>query len=234
MRLVLISDTHNQQQSLILPAGDVLVHAGDFTMRGTPAEVAAFGVWLGLQPHAHKIVVAGNHDFLFEREPGLARSLLPGDVHYLRDSEVTLGGLRFWGSPWQPWFLDWAFNLQRGAEIAAKWALIPGGIDVLITHGPPKGIADRTVNGEDVGCADLLTAMARVRPRLSVFGHIHEGYGVHGDKVNAAICDERYRLVHPPIVVDLSSGGGPPVVVAPPAAGLATGSGGGAGFSSAP
>lgn len=233
MRLVLISDTHNQQQSLILPAGDVLVHAGDFTMRGTPAEVAAFGVWLGLQPHPHKIVVAGNHDFLFEREPELARSLLPAGVHYLCDSDVTLGGLRFWGSPWQPWFLDWAFNLQRGAEIAAKWALIPGGIDVLITHGPPKGIADRTVNGEDVGCADLLAAMARVGPRLSVFGHIHEGYGVYGDKVNAAICDERYRLVHPPIVVDLSPGGRSPVVV-PPAAGLAPASRGGAGFSSAP
>ena len=213
MRLVLISDTHNHQESLVLPGGDALVHAGDFTMRGTAAEVAAFGAWLGAQPYPHKVVVAGNHDFLFEREPSLARSLLPADIEYLRDSEVTLGGLRFWGAPWQPWFLDWAFNLRRGDEIAAKWALIPTGVDVLITHGPPMGIADRTVYGEDVGCADLGAAMARVKPRLCVFGHIHEGYGVYGDKVNAAICDEKYRPAHPPIVVDLAQGGGPPQFV---------------------
>jgi Icc-related predicted phosphoesterase len=213
MRLVLLSDTHNQQALLNLPAGDALVHAGDFTMGGTEAEIAAFGGWLAAQPHPHKIVVAGNHDFLFEREPERARSLLPADVHYLRDSEVTVGGLRFWGAPWQPWFLDWAFNLRRGEEIAAKWALIPEGVDVLITHGPPRGIADRTVNGEEVGCADLGTAMARVKPRLAVFGHIHEGYGIHGDRINAAICDEKYRPVHPPVVVDLAPGGGPPVMV---------------------
>ncbi|MBX7185187.1 MAG: metallophosphatase domain-containing protein [Vicinamibacteria bacterium] len=213
MRLVLISDTHNQQSSLVLPAGDALVHAGDFTMRGAEVEVAAFGAWLEAQPFRHKIVVAGNHDFLFEREPRFARSLLPGAAHYLFDSEVTLEGLRFWGAPWQPWFLDWAFNLQRGEEIAAKWALIPEGVDVLITHGPPMGTADRTARGENVGCADLGEAMARVKPRLSVFGHIHEGYGVHGDKVNAAICDEKYRPVNRPIVVDLARGGGAPVFV---------------------
>ena len=213
MRLVLISDTHNQQDALALPAGDVLIHAGDFTIRGTKPEVARFGEWLMRQPHPHKIVVAGNHDFLFEREPQIARSLLPLDAHYLRDSEITLGGLRFWGSPWQPWFFDWAFNLRRGPALAAKWALIPDGIDVLITHSPPLGTADRNANGEDVGCADLAEAMRRLKPRLSVFGHIHEGYGVHGNKVNAAMCDEHDRMVHRPIVVDLTPGDGVPVFV---------------------
>ncbi len=213
MRLVLISDTHNQHPRLVLPPGDLLVHAGDFTMRGTEPEVTAFGSWLEAQPFEHKIVVAGNHDFLFERDPLRARALLPPDAHYLLDSEVTLGGLRFWGAPWQPWFMDWAFNLKRGPELAAKWALIPEGVDVLITHGPPQGTADRTTSGEDVGCADLARAMARVKPRLSVFGHIHEGYGVYGDLVNAATCDRRYRLVNPPIVIDLEPGRGEPVVV---------------------
>jgi len=222
MRLVLISDTHNQHRSLTLPAGDVLVHAGDFTMRGTVAEVAAFGAWMGDQPFAHKVVVAGNHDFLFEQEPERARRLLPDDVHYLLDSEVTIGGLRFYGAPWQPWFLDWAFNLRRGQALAAKWALIPEGIDVLITHGPPLGTADRTVSGEDAGCADLARALVRVKPRLAVFGHIHEGYGIHGNLVNAAICDEKYRLVHSPIVVDVPAAGAAieflsPPVQAPPA-----------------
>lgn len=213
MRLVLVSDTHNQHGALRLPEGDVLVHAGDFTMRGTEPEVRAFGTWLADQPHRHKVLIAGNHDFLFERDPHLARALLPPQAHYLLDSEVSIGGLRFWGSPWQPWFLDWAFNLRRGPDLAAKWALIPQGVDVLITHGPPMGIADRTVNGENVGCADLAEAMKRAKPRLSVFGHIHEGYGVHGDKVNVAICDEKYRLVNNPVVIDLIPGGGAPLFV---------------------
>ncbi|MEO8361718.1 MAG: metallophosphatase domain-containing protein [Vicinamibacteria bacterium] len=213
MRLVLISDTHNRQAQLSLPDGDALVHAGDFTMSGTEKEIRDFGDWLQARPHAHKIVIAGNHDRLFETDPARARSLISPHIHYLLDSEVTLDGVRIWGSPWQPWFMDWAFNLARGEAIAAKWALIPDGIDVLITHGPPLGVGDRTAHGENVGCADLLAAMERVKPRLSAFGHIHEGYGVYGDKLNVSICDARYRVFNKPTVVDIEAGTKPPVIV---------------------
>lgn len=120
-RLVLISDTHGMHASIDVPEGDVLVHAGDFSARGREREVADFGAWLAAQPHAHKIVVAGNHDFLFEREPERARELL-GDVHYLLDSGVEAAGLSFWGSPWQPWFHEWAFNLRRGPALEEVWA----------------------------------------------------------------------------------------------------------------
>ena len=218
MRLVLISDTHNQQDKLRLPAGDVLVHAGDFTMKGTESEVRAFGEWLEPLPFEHLVIVAGNHDFLFEREPNEATSLLPSRARYLFESEAAIGGLRFWGAPWQPWFLDWAFNLPRGPELAAKWALIPAGIDVLITHGPPHGIGDRTWKGENVGCEELLKAIRRAKPRLSVFGHIHEGYGLHeGDKANPSICDERYRVVNDPIVIEMEPGVAPPRFIPRPA-----------------
>lgn len=172
-------------------------------MGGTEEEISQFGEWLGTLAHPHKIVVAGNHDFLFEYDPRTARRLLPDDVTYLCDSAASIDGLRFWGSPWQPWYFDWAFNLQRGPEIRAKWDLIPDDIDILVTHGPPAGIGDVTHSGESVGCVDLLAAIERVRPQLAVCGHIHESYGVHGSLVNAAICDVHYRPVNRPIVVDL-------------------------------
>lgn len=206
MRIVCLSDTHDFHDRLVVPDGDVLLHAGDTTMGGKPAQVEAFARWFAARPHRHKIVVAGNHDWMFERTPAQARSLLR-DVVYLQDDEITVDGLRIWGSPWQPWFHDWAFNLERGPQIAAKWELIPAGIDVLITHGPPAGILDRTSRGEAVGCADLRRELQRIRPRLHVFGHIHEAYGtveIDGTRyVNASICTERYHPVQLPIVVDL-------------------------------
>jgi predicted phosphohydrolase len=206
MRIVCLSDTHGLHRRLDVPDGDILLHAGDFSMGGRAHEIERFDRWLGTLPHAHKVVVAGNHDFLFEREPERARALLTNAL-YLQDGELTLAGLRIWGSPWQPWFHDWAFNLARGPALAAKWALIPDGTDVLVTHGPPAAVLDRTVHGEDVGCRDLALALERVRPRLHLFGHIHESYGrVERDGtiyVNASNCDVRYRKLQPVVVVDL-------------------------------
>ncbi|MCU0865399.1 MAG: metallophosphatase domain-containing protein [Planctomycetes bacterium] len=206
MRIVCLSDTHDLHDQLQVPDGDLLLHAGDATMRGSEAQIRAFDRWLAGLPHRHKVVIAGNHDWAFERTPAAARSWLRAAT-YLEDSEVTIDGLRIWGSPWQPWFYDWAFNLERGPAIAAKWDLIPAGIDVLITHGPPAGILDRTDQGDAVGCTDLLAAVRRVRPRLHVFGHIHEAYGTFEQDgvrfVNASNCSVRYRPVQPPIIVDL-------------------------------
>ena len=205
VHLVCLSDTHNLHERVPVPDGDVLLHAGDFTARGTVREVEAFGRFLAGLPHPTKIVVAGNHDFLFQRDRERARALL-GDALYLEDACVEVAGLRILGSPWQPWFHDWAFNLPRGAALAAKWALVPDALDVLITHGPPHHVLDRTLDGLEVGCEELTLALERIRPRLHVFGHIHEAYGrvqANGTlSVNACICDLRYRAVQPPIVVD--------------------------------
>jgi predicted phosphohydrolase len=221
MRFVCVSDTHLTTDGVELPPGDVLLHAGDLTRRGRPAEIEAAGSWLASLPYAHKVVIAGNHDFELEKGPQRARELLPG-VTYLQDDEVTIGGLRIWGSPWQPWFMDWAFNLRRGPAIRAKWKLVPAGVDVLITHGPPAGILDRTERGEPVGCADLLAELERIAPRVHVFGHIHEAAGeleANGIRfVNAAICDVRYRPVQPARVFDLE-----PRPAASPAGGSAAG-----------
>jgi len=219
VRLVLVSDTHNRHGALELPDGDVLVHAGDATLRGTAEELAAFAAWFRAQPHRHKLFVAGNHDRLLEDAPASARALLGDGILYLQDAGVVIEGMRFWGSPWQPWFLSYAFNLPRGKALRERWALIPEGTDVLVTHGPPRrrldrveGALGRTLGvllgqGPHAGCDDLREAVARRRPSLHVFGHIHEGYGQeqdHGTRfVNASSVDARYQPVNAPVVVDL-------------------------------
>ncbi len=209
MRIVCISDTHGMHDQVAVPDGDVLIHAGDLSSRGAEREIAAFGRWFAAQPHAYKIVIAGNHDFLFESDGERARALVeaPG-VTYLQDSGVEIEGVRFWGSPWQPWFYDWAFNLQRGPELERVWAGIPASAQVLITHGPPLGILDEVArNGESVGCEALLDRLGALDVGLHVFGHIHEAYGVHESadgriSVNASIATLRYEPTQAPVIVD--------------------------------
>lgn len=205
MKLVIISDTHGLHESLEIPDGDVLIHAGDLTRHGSLENVQEFNEFLGTLPHPHKIVIAGNHDLCFERYREACEELLTNCI-YLQDQEVILDGVKFYGSPWQPWFYDWAFNLERGPEIRAKWELIPEDTDMLITHGPPYGIGDLTTRGEKTGCQDLLEVVEKIKPTAHIFGHIHEGYGITSNKtttfINASVCDQLYRLANQPIIFD--------------------------------
>ena len=213
-RIVCVSDTHNCNEKIIVPDGDILIHAGDATSAGSVDEITVFNRWFASLPHKHKIFVPGNHDWLFERNEPAAASLLDESITYLRDSSAEISGLTIFGSPWQPKFYDWAFNLSRGAELAEKWARIPDEVEILITHGPPQGILDLvpTRFGEShEGCEELRERVERIsffgRLDLHVFGHIHCGYGTHeefGVKfVNASTCDEQYCPIQPPIVIDL-------------------------------
>lgn len=178
MRIVAVADTHTFQGELAaVPEGDVFVHAGDLCRAGRLGELAPVAEWLRSLPHRHKVVVAGNHDWCFAREPEAARKVLGGEIIYLQDSGVVLDGVRFWGSPWQPAYNDWAFNLPRGPVLAAKWALIPDWTDVLVTHGPPHGVGDWSGDPARRGCRDLLAAVRRVRPLLHLFGHAHQDGG---------------------------------------------------------
>ena len=126
MKLVLISDTHNQLSKIKLPKGDLLIHAGDWTMRGDIAEVAQFNYDLQMileyQFPLGAVIVAGNHDYLPEKTPAMCKTILRSG-RYLEDSGVEINGLKFWGSPATPWFLDWAFNFERGEEIKKSGTL---------------------------------------------------------------------------------------------------------------
>ena len=195
MKIVCISDTHNLHRAMPIPDGDILIHAGDITVAGDAREVTDFTTWLGTFLHKHKVVVAGNHDFCFEKSPQKTQALLT-NAHYLQDSGVEIEGLFIWGSPISPKYHDWAFNRERGSDIRRHWKIIPPHTDVLITHCPPFGILDTSSQGTHEGCRDLLDILQhRVRPRLHVFGHIHEAHGHttigHTQYVNASIVGQK-------------------------------------------
>lgn len=176
MRIICISDTHNLHNQLEIPEGDILIHAGDISAIGEKDDIISFNDWLGQLPHQYKIVIAGNHDFYFENEPIKAKEMLTNAI-YLNDSGVEIEGLKIWGSPISPEFHDWAFNRKRGQEIRKHWEKIPENTDILITHCPPFGILDSTNDGRNEGCKDLSEIVAKIKPRLHIFGHIHEAYG---------------------------------------------------------
>lgn len=210
MRLICISDTHSLHRSIPrVPHGDVLIHSGDSLGQGTLGNVSEFNEWLGTLPHKYKLVIAGNHDWAFQETPELAKAALSNAI-YLEDSGIELEGLRFWGAPWTPTFMDWAFMLDRGEPLYQKWKLIPDNTDVLITHGPPHGIGDLVDLGfktQNVGCIHLSDRISQLSLKAHIFGHIHEGYGEYQRGItrliNASSCNERYQPNNPPIVLDL-------------------------------
>jgi len=201
-----MSDTHNLHYKIKVPNGDFLIFAGDMSMMGREQEIQRFNSFLGRLPHKYKIIIAGNHDFLFETNPERARSLITNAI-YLEDESIEIEGIKFYGSPWSPWFYDWAFNLPRGEPLKKKWNKIPLDTDILITHSPPYSILDKALRGGYEGCADLLYRVRVVEPLYHIFGHIHEAYGIKSEGntvfINASNLDFNYAPVNKPIVFEL-------------------------------
>lgn len=208
LRCVFISDTHSLARDLEVPDGDVLIHSGDLSGNGKLSEFLEQVKWLASFPHKHKILVAGNHDVVIERWPFVARPELEANgITYLENSEVVIEGIKFYGSPIQPFFNNWAFNVKEESRRALVWAQIPDDTDVLVTHCPPHGILDFCEDGH-TGCEALWwEVMERVKPQIHAFGHIHEGHGKvdfgHTLFLNASICDGGYNPINRPWVVDV-------------------------------
>lgn len=211
MICTLISDTHNQLHKLKLPGGDILFHAGDLCGKGSENEMDVELQKLAdlKKLYTHIVFCAGNHDWYAQLHPEEMRAKATElGLIYLQDKEVTINGVRVYGSPWQPEFCNWAFNLPRGAALKEKWDMIPNGIDVLLTHSPPFGICDKldewgSAPGTHVGCEELLVAVKRIRPQFHLFGHIHCEYGTTREEgiifMNGSTCTERYKPKNPPI-----------------------------------
>ena len=196
MRIVVISDTHMLHDRLVVPDGDLLIHCGDFSNEPIVSEYEEFFSWLAAQPHKHKVLVAGNHDELLQQFPGMVRRRIPHGITYLEDSATQVGRLKIFGSPWTPGvsYMAFTYGHKNDGPHVPEWSMIPGFTDVVVTHGPPRGILDRNYAGQHIGDQGLLARVAAIRPLLHLFGHVHDDNGElvqDGTRfVNAAIGDD--------------------------------------------
>lgn len=209
MKVVAISDQHGYLPKI--PKCDLLIIAGDLCPTSDHSTFFqaywldnAFRMWLNEVPAEKKIFIAGNHDFVYQDRPQIVPKDLPGV--YLQDSAHTYNDLKIWGTPWQPYFFGWAFNLYE-KDLEEKWKLIPDDTDIIVVHGPPKGYGDtaksvKTKELEHTGSPSLLKRIEEIKPKLVVFGHIHEGRGQWqiNDTIlaNVTVVDSKYRHVHEP------------------------------------
>ena len=215
MKITLISDTHNKHKHVTgdLKGGNLLLHGGDMTSMGYEHEIREFAKWYdGLNGYDHKVFIAGNHDWGFQNNIEKVKEIIDfyETITYLQDNLHTVQDengteVKIWGSPWQPEFYDWAFNLPRnGEELKAKWDMIPEDVDILITHGPAWGIVDDVEGrrGQHLGCELLAERIKQIKPKIHICGHIHTGHGHYFDGhthyFNASLLNERYLYAHTP------------------------------------
>ncbi|MEM6639503.1 MAG: metallophosphatase domain-containing protein [Pseudomonadota bacterium] len=207
MRIVIISDTHGRHEALGTLSGDVLIHCGDqFNLwDGEKDCVRRMDDWFARQDFDRILCIGGNHDLILqsviETEPQPFRHAI-----YLQDAQYEYGGLTFYGAPWTPKLRGHAFY-QDDAGLQDKWAMIPTTTDVLITHTPAFSVLDKSSRGLTLGCLFLGDTLARVRPKVHCFGHVHNSAGrcVHEgiDCINASTVNSQLKPVHPPVVVEL-------------------------------
>ena len=84
--------------------------------------------------------------------------------------------LKVYASPFTPSESAGAWGFQYHPKQGHQYS-IEEGVDVVVTHGPPQGVMDFSHQWKRAGCNDLFAAVARARPRIHCFGHIHEGWG---------------------------------------------------------
>lgn len=201
-----MSDTHN---NIIndLPDGDILIHSGDITKFGELNELNHICEWMGELKYKYKIIIAGNHDkCLFENYDESIKIINNYNLIYLNNSGCVIEGYKIWGSPYIPQCGNWFFMANRDM-LKNIYETIPIDIDILITHGPPYGKRDELYNGVNVGCDILLKYVKKIKPKIHIFGHIHNGYGVdnYGDTkyINASVVNDNLKLINEPILINI-------------------------------
>lgn len=216
LKALVISDTHGLHpfwsgQFPIPKDIDMIIHGGDLTSVGAIHEFNKFIYWFNNIDVDYKIMIAGNHDKGLDDPVNryIILDMIRGsNIHYLEDSGVEIEGIKFWGSPVTPPFMNWAF-MRTPEKIKPHWDAIPDDTDVLITHGPMYGVLDYTeINGAgSVGSKELVDAIERVKPKYHIFGHIHDMYGIkevdNVIHINASVLNGRYIPVRAGHIIDL-------------------------------
>mgnify|MGYP002397491119 CR=1 FL=1 len=222
MKIIFLSDTHTFHNHISVPDGDMVIHAGDYTSRGSIAEVSSFLYWFSNLPHRYKIFINGNHEYEMYENPSLLKAMIPDNVYYLENSSVVIEGIKIYGSPYTKRYGLWAYQYNTREDAVRIWDTIPEDADIIITHQPPYGILDKVPyntsssglytptetleQSSSQGCEDLLNKVRTVRPKLHVFGHIHESAGIltvdNTIFVNASICTNHYIPSNSPTVVE--------------------------------
>lgn len=215
MKIVATSDTHTLQDHVPIPKGkfDVFIHAGDLGNVGKMREYAVIGEWFYKlkDQFKHRIIVPGNHDWGLMRNPDeIMEEYFDEDVILLIDKGVEIDGVKFYGCPWMPNFMDWAYMLSED-ELKPYYDAIPDDTKVLITHCPPFGILDKTTEKYGAYRCGSENLMNRIKqlPKLThhIFGHIHHGYGskvVNGvSHHNVAALNEGYIYHNPPQIIEV-------------------------------
>lgn len=207
----MISDLHGYYPEL--EGGDLLIICGDLTAQDTLLQHGKFIQWLSEQKYRKKIFIGGNHDnWLDKTKP--YKLVHDPSMEYLFDSGTKFEGFKIWGSPWTKTFEGMnpeckAFTYDTEEELAAKWALIPDDVDILITHSPPKAILDWNRQGLQCGSSSLLEKSRKLKNlKLFVFGHIHEAYSminIHEIQKNTGIVSSQNNPPDSlPIIVNCS------------------------------
>lgn len=216
MKLVCVSDTHNEYDYKDMPKGDVFIHAGDLTYDGTLQETTKELGLISKLDYRYKIVVPGNHDFLFEKDLTLVKSLCKDNIYILIDDVLYIDGICFYGMPWVPGLPRWAFSNRR-VDWPMKLRNVSDDTNVLITHAPAwmcrdyvRPCVSRNGEGIHLGSKKLLDRINELKKlKAHIFGHIHDSYGMIKEygvyRINAAICDESYRPVNKPIEVEINA-----------------------------
>lgn len=214
MKIVCLADTHGMHNKINVPDGDILIHCGDIVPNEHPVHYMNFARWFEQFPHQYKILVPGNHDLALEDEPKMFRY---DKFIVLIDSYIKIKGLQIYGTPYQPHFMDWAFNVYSDKKRIGIFNKMPENLDILITHCPPRGILDKNKQGESCGDNVLAEIVKVKKPKYHIFGHIHHSYGMgkhiliddNIDKkdiieyVNCSVLDDDYKLKNKPIVLEI-------------------------------
>ncbi len=201
MKLAIISDTHGRPFEI--PECDVFIHCGDITAGGSLEETEQFMKWLRRQTQVGlSLIVPGNHDRCFQEEWLAVEDMFASeDVLVMIDQAIKLGDRTFYGSPWTPPFMNWFFMADE-ERLGMLYRAMPKEVDVLITHGPPRGILDTGYQDPHVGSIALAEAIEWRNIKHNVFGHLHSCGGqtvqpyVDGTIYhNVAACDDAYNMV---------------------------------------